>query len=111
MEQEKKYVDNEVFKFRLYLKNDLDCMEIPVYTKPRPEPADDEVIDEDAFWEEHRRYEQKVQDKYFTKEKIAAMKQVFIERIMAEENPFDICCVDYDGGYNVTEEQLFNMED
>ena len=50
-----------------------------------------------------------VQEKYFTKEKIDELKQQLVEKIMSEENPFDISCVDVDGGYLVTEKELFKI--
>ena len=94
----KKYVDNDVFKFRCSLKWSLTDDDITVYTKPFPDDVSD--------------YKQTslVEEKYFTKEKIDELKQIFIRRIQECENPFDIVCVDWDGGYDVTEDMLFDIE-
>ena len=40
---------------------------------------------------------------------IDEMKKKLVDKIMAEENPFHISCVDVDGGYLVTEDQLFKF--
>ena len=92
----KKYVDNDVFKFRCALKWDLLDCDITVYTKPFPDDAKDT--------------DEQVMEKYFTKEKIDELKQMFIQRIQECENPLDIVCVDWDGGYEVTEDMLFDVE-
>ena len=36
--EEKKYVDNDVFKYRVSLKCDLDLNDVTVYVKPFPKP-------------------------------------------------------------------------
>lgn len=103
-----KYVDNYVFKYSVHLKNDS-LYEI-VYTKPFSKPqigikssTEQQELDDD--YEENL-----VLEKYFTKEKIEELKQKFIKEIQESENPFNIYCVDVDGGYNVTEEELFNLD-
>lgn len=103
--EEKKYVDNDVFKYRVSLKCDLDLNDVTVYVKPFPKPwhKDYDPSKEISLEEE----EDLVQEKYFTQEKIDELKKKLVDRIMSEKNPFDISCVDVDGGYNVTEEQLF----
>ena len=103
MEDNKKYVDNDVFKFRIQLKNV--AIEKTVYTTPFPDIpifASDEDIEEES-----RREQTLVKEKYFTKERIEELKQYFINQIQNSDNPFYIACVDTDSGYNVTEEQLF----
>jgi hypothetical protein len=92
----KKYVDNDVFKFRCAMKWDLLDYDITVYTKPFPDDAKDT--------------DEQVMEKYFTKEKIDELKQMFIQIIQECENPLDIVCVDWDGGYEVTEDMLFDVE-
>lgn len=94
------YVDNDVFKYSVRLKNDS-LYEI-VYTKPFPEPPIGTMSGTDE--------EKLVLEKYFTKEKIEELKQKFIKEIQESENPFYIYCVDRDGGYNVKEEELFNLD-
>jgi hypothetical protein len=101
----KKYVPNDVFRFRLTLKRGLDKLEFPVYTTPFP----DEGVYIDGIESEMRRQEKLVESKYFTKERINELKTQFIKRIQECDNPFEIFCCDRDGGYNVTKEQLFNL--
>lgn len=104
---EKKYVDNDVFRYRVSLKGDFIDKNITIYTKPFPDPI---FINEDDFENEYKRQEDLIQEKYFTQEKIDELKQIFIKRIQESKCPFDIYCVDRDGGYNVTEDQLFDVE-
>lgn len=105
--EEKKYVPNDVFKYRISLKSELDLDDVTVYTKPFPDPWDKDYDESKYMTLEEE--EDLVQEKYFTKERIAELKQKLIEKIMAEEDPFYIYCVDVDGGYRVTEEQLFKF--
>ena len=102
-----KYVDNDVFKYLVRLKND--SLYETVYTKPFPEPLIGTATDEERH-ELYDRQKNLVLEKYFTKEKIEELKQKFIKEIQESENPFDIYCVDRDGGYNVKEEELFNLD-
>lgn len=104
-----KYVDNDVFAFRVHLKDELELDNIYVYVKPFPEPPIGTATDEERY-ELRGRQENLVLEKYFTKEKIEELKQKFIKEIQESENPFDIYCVDRDGGYNVKEEELFNLD-
>lgn len=48
-------------------------------------------------------------EKYFTQNKIDTLKDKLIKMIKESKNPFNIRCVDVDGGYNVTEDELFNL--
>ena len=100
----KKYVPNDVFTFRVSLKED--SVNRTVYTKPFPEI---ETETEDDFYDEMRNQEMLVQKKYFTKERIEELKEEFIRKIRESDNPFDISCVDTDSGYNVTQEELFDL--
>lgn len=99
MAKEKKYVPNDVFVFACNLKYELGDINQIIYTKPfsRGKNANDcaNVV------EKH----------YFTKEKINELKQKVIERIQNCDNPFDIYLTDFDGDYNVTEEQLFKFDE
>ena len=94
-------VDNDVFKFRCKLKWDFTDEDITVYTKPFPDVVFTNEMDKQLAL---------VQEKYFTKERIDELKQKFIQRIQDCENPFDIFCFDRDGGYDVTEDMLFDIE-
>ena len=101
----KKYVDNDVFVFDCVLKWDLSRINnITIYTKPFPSKA---FINTD---EELDAAEETVRKKYFIQERINELKQELIQKIQECENPFEICCVDIDGGYNVTEDMLFDVE-
>ena len=95
----KKIVDNDVFKFRCTLKWYLVEDDITVYTRPFPDNVK-EMDNQTSL----------VMEKYFTTEKIDELKQMFIQRIQECENPLDIVCVDWDGGYEVTEDMLFDVE-
>ena len=101
----KKYVDNDVFVFDCALNWDLSRIDgITIYTKPFPSEgfvSTDEELDA---------AEETVIKKYFTQERINELKQELIQKIQECENPFEICCVDTDGGYIVTEEMLFDLE-
>ena len=107
MEENKKYVDNEVFTFSCVLKHDLQSIEITIYTKPFPDVI---FRDEFDFMEEMNRQDKLVQEKYFTQEKIDELKLKLIQKIQECKNPFYITCIDRDSGYNVTENQLFKLD-
>ena len=91
MDKDKKYVDNNVFKFRLYLDRDFTEIEDTVYTHPEIHDAD------------------KVKAAYYDEARIEEYKNRIIEKIRKTKNPFTIQLADLDGGYNVTEEELFEM--
>jgi len=101
----KKYVDNDVFVFDCVLKWDMSRINnITIYTKPFPSNgfvATEEELDS---------AEKTVREKYFTQETINELKQQLIQKIQECENPFEISCIDMDGGYNVTEDMLFDVE-
>ena len=101
----KKFVDNDVFVFDCTLKLDLSRInDITIYTKPFPSKgfaSTDKELDA---------VEETVMKKYFTQERINELKQELIQKIQECENPFEISCVDRDGGYNVTEDMLFDIE-
>jgi hypothetical protein len=104
MEDKKKYVPNDVFKYRVSLDFGID---INVYVRPFPKPWDKDYSETESMSLEDK--ENLIQEKYFTKERIDGLKQKLIEKIVSEENPFEIQCVDYDGDYKVTEEQIFKF--
>ena len=107
----KEYVDNDVFRFRISLKGELELDNITVYTKPFPDlPLLGKSCTEEEWYKEYDKQEDLVQDKYFTQQKIDELKLKLIQKIQECKNPFNIFCVDRDGGYNVTEDQLFNLE-
>ena len=102
------YVDNDVWKFRIDLKNDY--VEKTIYTKPFPDFPLSEYKSSEQVRKFYDDQEDLVQEKYFTPERIQELKDYFCKLIQEDENPFYICCVDKDGGYNVTEDQLFDLE-
>lgn len=104
------YVDNDVFKYRISLKWDLCDEDITLYTKPFPNFPIGEYKSEDHVRKFYDDQEDLVQEKYFTQQKIDELKLKFVQRIQECKNPFNICCVDRDGGYNVTEDQIFNID-
>lgn len=87
---EKKIVPNEVFTYAIYF--DV-CFGETVYVEP------------------YKYTDEEVAKKYFTEDKINELKAKVIQKIVNEPNPFVINCVDEDGGYNITEEEIFKMED
>ena len=104
------YVDNDVFKFRISLDRKFTDDEITIYTKPFPDFPIGEYKSEEQVQEFCDKQEDLVQKKYFTQKKIDELKLKFIQRIQECKNPFNICCVDKDGEYNVTKEQLFSLD-
>ncbi len=94
-----KFVDNDVFVYQVDLKWDL---RIPVYTKPFPTRLTQQ---------EWLKDEKTVEKAYFTKERIEELKKEVIRQIEKSENPFNIECVDRDGGYEVTEDMLFIVDE
>lgn len=106
----KEYVDNDVFRFRLSLKSELSLDDITIYTKPFPDFPIGEYKSEEQVQKFYDDQEDLVQEKYFTQQKIDELKLKLVQKIQECKNPFNICCVDRDGGYNVTEDDLFNLE-
>lgn len=82
-----------IFKFHVYIDEPL---EVFVYTN------NDHFKDVDNLYEG----EDKIREKYFTQERIDELKRKMCERIMSQDNPFQISCADYDGDYYVDESEL-----
>ena len=110
---ENKYVDNDVWKYRIELNWDIKSIEKTIFTKPFPDYYE-MPIEKSMKYQTQEKYfdeqEEIVKEKYFTKERIEELKEIFIKRIQESENPFSINCVDTDGGWNVTEEELFSLD-
>lgn len=102
------YVDNDVWKFRISLKNN--SVDKTIYTKPFPDFPLDEYKSEEQVQKFYDDQEDLVQKRYFTKERIQEFKDYFCKLIQEDENPFYISCVDTDSGYKVTKEELFNLD-
>ena len=109
--KEKEYVDNDVWVYRIELKEN--GIQKTIYTKSFPEyyrlseTEKDKYEDSYNYWDQ---IEKTVKEKYFTKERIQEYKDYFCKLIQESDNPFNIVCIDQDGGYNVTEDQLFNID-
>lgn len=86
-----KIVPNDVYKYEISLDFDLDVF---VY------------VDKGSFDQD----ENKVQESYFTQDKVDELKEQFIKKIRDLKNPFKIFCIDEDEGYNVTEEMIFKTK-
>lgn len=93
---------DHAFQYEVLLNLDLGVINVPVYTN----------ID---FMEQYRnepnetsmpKCEQFIENIVFTKEKINEIKKELCKKIMKSENPFDIYCTDWDGGYLVEESDL-----
>ena len=91
MEQEK-YVENDVFKFTIHLDYLHSIFHETVYTQPN-------TYDEEG-----------IKHAYFTQEKVDEWKRKIAESILSSNCPFFIECTDRDGGYNITEDQLFKKK-
>lgn len=95
-----------VFKYYVSLSYNLRSMDVPVYTnidfmkKYDGEPCETTMP----------MCEQDIKNLVFTKEKIEELKKEFCKRIMESEDPFDISCVDWDGGYLVEESELLENQ-
>ena len=88
-EPAKEYVPNDVYRFRI--SPVVDAVEVTLYTKEKNYP--DEVV----------------QEAFFTDDMKCKMKEALVKEI--RENDLNIVCVDRDGGYNVTEDQLFLIDE
>ena len=93
---------DHVFQYRVSLNSDLDTIEVPVYTN----------VDfmaqygNEPYETSMPKCEQCIEDIVFTKKKIDELKKELCKKIMESENPFNISCVDWDGGYLVEESDI-----
>lgn len=95
-----------VFKYYVSLSYNLRSMDVPIYTNIDFMKKYDGELCETAM----PKCEQDIKNLVFTKEKIEKLKKEFCKRIMESENPFDISCVDWDGGYLVEESELLENQ-
>lgn len=102
------YVDNDVYKYRVSL--DINYPEIVVYTKPLEPCRNVENIFRDDYEKMKENLERKVKEKYFTEKRLHQIKKDICDKIMGGEYPLNIYLDDTDGGYNVTEDMLFDVE-
>ena len=92
----KTHIENDVYKYRICFEK---YKEISVFVKSVSN-----------LLEGNLKGEQFVKEKYFTKEKINELKKEFIKMIEESENPFNIYCYDEDRDYNITENEIFNLD-
>jgi hypothetical protein len=93
---------DHVFQYRVSLNSYLDTIDVPVYTNiDFMEQYGDEPYETSM-----PKCEQCIEDIVFTKAKINELKKALCKKIMEAENPFDIYCTDWDGGYLVEESDL-----
>jgi len=107
-DESQQYVPNDVWKFRIDLKSHY--TEKTIYTQPFPDFPLSEYKSAEQVQKFYDNQEDLVQEKYFTKERIQELKDYFCKLIQEDENPFYISCVDKDGGYRVTEKDLFKLD-
>jgi hypothetical protein len=97
---EKKIIDNDVFVFSVEPNFSYTHEDVYVYMHPDDVKEIRERTEDD---------EGEVQRLYFNAERCEKMKQELIDKIRAVDATelFTISCTALDGGYNITEEQLF----
>ena len=101
--KEKEYVPNKVYGFRISV---LDDFTINVPVDPYIAEKYIDYNEKGGKWSDA----EEVQRQYFTKERIEELKENFINRFMAIENPFTISCFDVDGDWNYTKDDLFDLK-
>ena len=101
------YVDAEKHEFSIDLfPFEMTNLRIPVYVKPLEYTIEEFKEKGDKLFDD---WDNKVKEKYFTKERIDELKELFIKRIRETENPFHIAEVDGDR-FDVPEELIFNLK-
>jgi hypothetical protein len=96
-----------VFKYNIWLKNDIDHFRRCIYTNiDFCEKHKEKNSSERDEWHNMHLVEDEIEKIYFTKEEIDKLKYELCERIMSDPNPFSIYCSDWDGGYEVDESEL-----
>ena len=93
---------DHVFQYRVSLNSDLDTIDVPVYTNIDFM----EQYGNEPYETSMPKCEQCIEDIVFTKAKINELKKELCKKIMESENPFDIYCTDWDGGYLVEESDI-----
>jgi hypothetical protein len=98
----------EVLKFDIELSSELNFSRVSVYTNLK-NPW--EKYEKDSLCEkEIEDWKDDIRDLYFSKEKIEELKNELCKKIMESENPFEIYCADWDGGYLVEESDLLENQ-
>lgn len=99
----KEYVDNRVYTFEPVIMIEMDYINVPVDFDTSEKYVDDNDLYAD---------EREVERQYFTKERLAKLKDELLERIKETEpeDLFNIICRDTDSGWNYTREELFDLK-
>ena len=99
----KEYVDNRVYTFEPVINIEMDYINVPV----DPDTSQKYVDPNDLYADERE-----VERQYFTKERLAKLKDKLLEQIKETEpeDLFNIICRDTDAGWNYTREELFDLK-
>jgi len=99
----KEYVDNRVYTFEPVIQIEMDFINVPVDYDTSQKYVDLNDLDAD---------EREVERQYFTKERLAKLKDKLLEQIKETEpeDLFRIICRDTDSGWNYTREELFDLK-
>lgn len=99
----KEYVDNRVYTFDPVINIEMDYINVPVDYE-----ASEKYIDDNDLYADER----EVERQYFTKERLAKLKDKLLEQIKETEpeDLFRIICRDTDSGWNYTREELFDLK-
>ena len=111
IKMERKTCDH-IFKFRIHLDDEISTSERLIKTNVDFFEKAEKKIDQEGLTIDEYGYkkldmaEDMVDELVFTKEEIQKLKEELCKRIMESENPFNICCVDLDGGYYYEDGEL-----
>lgn len=99
----KEYVDNKVYIFEPVIKIEMDYINVPV----DPDTSQ-------KYWDYNDLYgdEREVERQYFTKERLAKLKDELLKQIKETEpeDLFNIICRDTDSDWNYTRDELFDLK-
>ena len=99
----KEYVDNRVYTFEPVIRIEMDYINVPV-----DYDVSEKYVDLNDLYADER----EVERQYFTKERLAKLKDELLEQIKETEpeDLFRIICRDTDSGWNYTREELFDLK-
>ena len=99
----KEYVNNRVYTFDPVINIEMDYINVPVDYE-----TSQKYFDYNDLYGDER----EVERQYFTKERLAKLKDELLEQIKETEpeDLFRIICRDTDSGWNYTREELFDLK-
>jgi len=99
----KEYVNNRVYTFDPVINIEMDYINVPVDYE-----TSEKYVDHNDLYGDER----EVERQYFTKERLAKLKDKLLEQIKETEpeDLFRIICRDTDSGWNYTREELFDLK-